>query len=103
MSDRDEDRLERLLGMEPLADTLADRDAGELFSRDLEEARALAAMDPRFEPLVRGLAEPALGARMRAIDRFFASVPAAELATLPLPPSLAQLRQIYLSSRPGEA
>jgi hypothetical protein len=103
VSDRDDERLERLAQLESLSDTLAGRDAGELFASDLEEAKALAAADPRFEPLVRGLAEPRLGARMKAIDRFFASLDPAELAALPLPPNLAQLRQIYLTSRLGEA
>ena len=103
MSDGEQDRLDRLVNLEALTDTLADRDPGELFSGDLEEARRMAAADPRFAPLAEGLAEPSLGARMKAIDRFFASFDAAELATLNLPPNLAQLRQIYLTSRLGEA
>ena len=103
MSDRDEQRLDRLADMEPLAETLADRDGGELFATDLQEAQRLAAVDPRFETLAAGLSAPSLGERMRAIDRFFASMPPAELATLALPPHLAQLRQIYLTSRLGEA
>ncbi|NKB90147.1 MAG: hypothetical protein GKS06_18225 [Acidobacteria bacterium] len=92
-------RLEHLLQLEKLSETLADRDGGELFQRDLEEARQLAASDARFEPLVEGLAAETLGERMAAVNRFFESVPATELATLQLPMNLSQLRQIFLSSR----
>ena len=97
--DDPEARLEHLLQLEKLSETLADRDGGELFQRDLEEARQLAAMDPRFEPLVEGLAAETLGERMAAVNRFFESIPVTELATLQLPMHLSQLRQIFLSSR----
>ena len=90
----------QLRSLEPLADTLQQREGGAWFERDLQEARALAAMDPRFAPLVEGLQAPTLGERLRAVDRFFASLPPAELAGLALPPSLAQLRTIFLSSLP---
>jgi len=92
-------RLDHLAGLEKLSETLADRDGGELFQRDLEEARLLAQHDPRFEILAGGLAAASLGERMAAVNRFFDSVPPTELATLQLPAHLAQLRQIYLSSR----
>jgi len=45
------------------------------------------------------LAAESLGERMAAVNRFFDSIAATELATLQLPTYLAQLRQIYLSSR----
>jgi len=102
VTDRDPQRhLDRVADLEPLVETLRDRDAGELFQRDLEEARTLAAVDPRFRELVAGLEQPSLGARMRAVDAFFAGLDPAELVSLPLPPCLAQLRAIYLSSRPA--
>ena len=97
--DDPEARLEHLAGLEKLSQTLADRDGGELFQRDLEEARVLSQEDPRFVPLVAGLAAESLGERMAAVNRFFDSISPVELATLQLPTYLAQLRQIYLSSR----
>jgi hypothetical protein len=92
-------RLDHLTSLEKLSDTLSDRDGGELFQRDLEEARALAERDARFLPLVEGLEASSLGERMAAVNRFFDSVPPIELATLQLPMNLSQLRQIYLSSQ----
>ncbi len=92
-------RLSRLAELEKLSDTLADRDGGELFQRDLEEARALARHDARFAPLAEGLAHRSLGGRLAAVDAFFKSLDPGELATLPLPPHLAQLRAIFLRSR----
>jgi len=92
-------RLESLQQMEGLAETLRDRPAGDLFRADLEEARLMAQHDRRFATLAAGLGADTLGGRLDAIDRFFATIPAAELATLALPPHLSQLRSIYLSSR----
>lgn len=92
-------RLESLQRMEKLSDTLRDRPAGELFVADLEEARAMAPHDPRFESLVQGLEAQSLGERLDAINRFFDQLPPEELAALTLPPNLGQLRSIYLSSR----
>lgn len=92
-------RLARLADMENLADSLADRDGGELFQNDLEEARALAATDPRFQELVAGLEAPGLGERLAAVNRFFKSFGPVELASMQLPMHLAQLRSIYLDSR----
>jgi len=97
--DDPEARLDHLAGLEKLSETLADRDGGELFQRDLDEARLLAQTDPRFATLAEGLAAESLGERMAAVNRFFDSIAATELATLQLPTYLAQLRQIYLSSR----
>jgi hypothetical protein len=97
--DDPEARLEHLTSLEKLSDTLSDRDGGELFQRDLAEARDLAALDQRFAPLVEGLSATSLGERMAAVNAFFESFPATELATLQLPMHLSQLRQIYLSSR----
>ena len=97
--DDPEARLDHLAGLEKLSETLADRDGGELFQRDLEEARVLAQDDPRFAVLAQGLAAASLGERMAAVNRFFDSIAPTELATLQLPTHLAQLRQIYLSSR----
>ena len=85
--------------MEDLADTLHDRPAGDLFRADLEEARLMGQHDPRFAMLVAGLEAETLGGRLDAIDRFFAAIPATELAVLALPPNLSQLRSIYLSSQ----
>lgn len=96
----DRDRLQHLLGLERLSDTLSDRPAGDLFRADLEEARLLAAQDPRFARLADGLQNDTLGERMAAITRFFDSFTATELASLTLPPNLNQLRSIYLSSHP---
>ena len=93
------ERLESLQQMEDLAETLRDRPAGDLFRADLEEAHLMAQHDPRFTTLAVGLKAETLGARLDAIDRFFAAIPAAELANLALPPNLSQLRSIYLSSR----
>jgi hypothetical protein len=95
----DEDRIEHLADLEKLSTTLSDRDGGELFQRDLEEARVMAARDPRFAVLVEGLSAGSLGERMAAVTRFFDGLPAGELATLELPMHLAQLRRIYLSSQ----
>lgn len=97
----DLERLQSILGMERLSETLADRPAGPLFSADLEEARMMAGHDPRFHGLVDGLEAETLGERMAAINRFFDEIPDPELATLTLPPNLSQLRFIYLSSRQG--
>ena len=97
--DDPEARLDHLAGLEKLSETLADRDGGELFQRDLEEARALAQQDPRFVVLAEGLAASSLGERMAAVNRFFDGIEPTEIATLQLPTHLAQLRQIYLSSR----
>lgn len=93
------ERLARLAAMEKLSATLADRDAGALFEADLREARELAAHDARFRPLFAGLEAPTLGERLAAVNRFFGSLDAAELAALPLPPHLGQLRAIFLRSR----
>jgi hypothetical protein len=101
MSEQDVDRLSRLAAMTPLDETLQDREGGEYFANDLAEARALAELDPRFRPLAEGLAQPSLGARMKAIDKFFEGVPLVELSALKLPPHLAQLRQVFLSTRSG--
>lgn len=98
--DFDGERLHQLQGMDRLADALADRDAGELFSADLEEAEALAEADPRYHRLVEGLRAPSLGDRLAAIQRFFESFDPVELSRLDLPPHLGQLRFIYLSSHP---
>jgi hypothetical protein len=92
-------RLAGLQGMERLADTLRDRPAGDWFRADLEEARALAQHDPRFEQLAAGLEAETLGGRLDAINSFFEQIEAVELAGLTLPPNLSQLRAIYLSSR----
>lgn len=103
MSDRDpHEHLEHLLGLERLTATLADRAAGDYFGRDLQEARALATADARFVELAAGLHSPTLGARLQAVDRFFAGLPRAELVAMALPAHLAQLRAIFLSSRPSE-
>lgn len=103
MSEGDRDpgitRLEPRRRGERLADTLRDRPAGDWFVADLQEARAMAAHDPRFERLAAGLEAESLGERLDAIDAFFAAIPAVELAALTLPPNLSQLRAIYLSSR----
>lgn len=102
MTDNDDDRrLDSLLRLDRLSDTLADRPGGELFAADLEEARRLARSDPRFEELVDGLEAETLGERMAAVNDFFDRVPDVELAAMDLPPHLSQLRFIYLSSRPG--
>jgi len=95
----DIERLESLQQMEDLAETLHDRPAGDLFRVDLDEARLMAQHDPRFAALATGLEAETLGGRLGAIDRFFAVIPAAELAALALPPNLSQLRSIYLSSK----
>jgi len=79
---------------------LEDLPAGEYFAADLEEARALAQHDPRFLHLVEGLQAATMGERVAAISACFNQFNAAEIANLPLPPHLSQLRQIYLSSRP---
>lgn len=92
------DKLARLAQMEKLSETLSDRDAGTLFQADLREAQTLAERDPRFRPLAKGLAAPTLGERLAAVNRFFRSFDAAELATLELPMHLSQLRSIHLSS-----
>ncbi len=92
-------RLDHLTSLEKLSETLADRDGGELFQRDLEEARRLAQQDARFAVLAEGLAAESLGERMAAVNRFFDSIAPTELAALQLPTHLGQLRQIYLSSR----
>ena len=92
------DRLARLAKLEKLSETLADRDAGTLFQRDLEEARELAVSDPRFLPLVAGLERPMLGERMAAVNEFFRSLDPEELAAMHLPTHLGQLRAIYLRS-----
>ncbi len=92
-------RLARLAEMENLADSLADRDGGELFQSDLGEARALAGTDPRFAQLVVGLEAQGLGERLAAVNRFFKSFEPVELASLQLPTHLSQLRSIYLDSR----
>jgi len=97
--DDPEARLDHLAGLEKLSETLADRDGGKLFQRDLEEARMLAQQDPRFVTLAEELAAASLGERMAAVNRFFGSIAPDELAALQLPTNLAQLRQIYLSSR----
>lgn len=104
MSDTEPDgqRVDSVLRLDRLSDTLADRPAGELFSADLEEARRLAERDPRFEELVEGLQAETLGERMAAVNDFFERVPDVELSAMDLPPHLSQLRFIYLSSRrPG--
>jgi hypothetical protein len=93
------ERLRAIQKLQGLAETLDDRPAGDLFRADLEEARSMAAHDPRFKELAAGLASQTLGGRMAAINAFFDQVPPVELATLTLPPHLSQLRFIYLSSR----
>lgn len=85
-------------GTRRLTETLRDRPAGDWFRADLEEARALAQRDPRFESLAAGLEAQTLGERLDAINSFFGRFAAVELATLTLPPNLSQLRSIYLSS-----
>jgi len=90
---------------EPLLDDdapgeLEDLPAGKYFGADLEEARALAQHEPRFERLVEGLQTATMGERVAAITAFFDQFSAAEIANLTLPPHLSQLRLIYLSSRP---
>ena len=89
-------------GVEGTEDELAELEdipAGEYFAADLEEARALALHEPRFERLVDGLQASTMGGRVAAITACFDQFSAAEIANLTLPPHLAQLRQIYLSSR----
>jgi hypothetical protein len=78
---------------------LEDLPAGEYFAADLEEARALAQHEPRFECLVDGLQAATMGERVAAITACFDQFSAAEIANLTLPPHLSQLREIYLSSR----
>jgi len=95
----DLERLGALQKMEGLAETLRDRPAGDLFRADLEEARAMAQHDPRFNALAKGLETETLGDRLAAINAFFDQIPEVELTALILPPNLAQLRAIYLSSR----
>lgn len=95
---QDVGRLGALQKMDRLADTLRDRPAGDWFRADLEEARAMAEHDPRFEELAAGLEADTLGGRLAAIDAFFDRIPNVELAGLTLPPNLSQLRFIYLSS-----
>ena len=97
--DQDLERLASLQEMEGLAETMRDRPAGAWFQADLEEARALAASDARFAPLVAGLESETLGGRLDAINQFFDQMPPVELASMILPPNLNQLRTIYLSSR----
>lgn len=92
-------RLSKLQQLERLSETLSERPAGDLFAADLEEARAVARHDPRFQELVEGLESRSLGDRLEAVTRFFEAFPPAELANLELPPHLNQLRLIYLSSR----
>lgn len=100
MSDDDgQQNKAREAATENLADSLADRDGGELFRRDLEDARLLAAADPRFDELVEGLDQVSLGKRMAAVNQFFKGFDPAELASLELPVHLGQLRAIFLSSR----
>ena len=84
---------------EDLAD-IEDLPAGAYFAADLDEARALARHEPRFERLVEGLQAATMGERMAAITACFDQFSTAEIANLTLPPNLSQLRQIYLSSRP---
>ena len=50
---------------------LEDIPAGEYFSADLEEARALAQQDPRFLHLVEGLQAATMGERVAAISACF--------------------------------
>jgi hypothetical protein len=78
---------------------LEDLPAGEYFAADLEEARALAEHEPRFERLVEGLQAATMGERVAAITACFDQFSTAEIANLTLPPHLSQLREIYLSSR----
>jgi len=85
-------------GVERLSESLADREAGELFQSDLVEARHVAALDPRFASLVEGLQAPSLGARLAAVDGFFKAFDPVELAALDLPPHLSELRAIFLGS-----
>lgn len=92
-------RIGALPGSEGLAETLRDRPAGDWFRADLEEARAMAQHDPRFAALAAGLEADTLGGRLEAINSFFDTISAIELAGLTLPPNLSQLRFIYLSSR----
>ncbi len=92
-------RLAHLGDMEKLSETLSDRDGGELFKKDLEEARLLAERDARFQVLVEGLSATSLGERLGAVNRFFDGFGRVELAALELPTHLGQLRAIYLSSR----
>jgi len=94
-----EELRERLLEDDDLAE-LEDLPAGEYFVADLEEARALAQHEPRFERLVEGLQAATMGERVAAITACFDQFSAAEIANLTLPPNLSQLRQIYMSSRP---
>lgn len=82
-----------------VAGGLDGREAGDLFRRDLEEARVLARSDDRFDELARALAVTSLAGRMRAIDGFFESFDRSELAGLDLPPCLGQLRSVYLRSQ----
>lgn len=98
-TDDPQESWDRLAAMENLADSLADRDGGELFRGDLKEARLLAAADPRFAELVSGLDTSSLGKRMAAVNRFFKGFDPVELASLELPVHLGQLRAIFLSSR----
>ncbi|HJO04045.1 MAG TPA: hypothetical protein QGG47_08720 [Acidobacteriota bacterium] len=92
-------RLAHLTDLEKLSETLSDRNGGELFKNELEEARLLADTDARFTGLVEGLSASSLGERLGAINRFFDDFGTVELAALELPVHLGQLRAIYLSSR----
>lgn len=92
-------RLAHLAELEKLSETLSDREGGELFKKDLEEALVLAETDARFERLVEGLSASSLGERLGAVNRFFDTFGTVELAALELPTHLGQLRAIYLSSR----
>jgi len=98
-SEGPEELRERLLEDDDLAE-LEDLPAGEYFVADLEEARALAQHEPRFERLVEGLQAATMGERVAAITACFDQFSAAEIENLTLPPNLSQLRQIYMSSRP---
>lgn len=93
-----DDKLSRLADREKLPDALADRDGGELFRGDLQEAQELAERDPRFRELARGLEADSLGERLGAISAFFKEIDADELRQMELPPHLSQLRTIFLMS-----
>ena len=91
----DLNRLDELQKLERLAETMRDRPAGDWFRNDLEEARAMAEHDARFQSLAAGLAAETLGGRLDAINGFFDQIGAIELAGLTLPPKVAGREHIY--------